>query len=100
MDEFVFDFQKIVEVNPTHSTRTELKEAQRTSPKRHEEFEFSEQAEIVEMAHTIPLERIPNPILEQIVVLDMRNVEDHASREQGRGEDAQSPQEDDVGRGG
>ena len=100
MDEFVFDFQKIVEVNPTHSTRTELKEAQRASPTRHEEFEFSEQAEIVEMAHTIPHERIPNPILEQIVVLDMRNVEDHASREHRRGEDAQSPQEDDVGRGG
>ena len=79
---------KTVEVNPTHSTRTELKEARRTSLTRLERFEFSEQAEIVEIAHTIPQERIPNPILEQIVVLDMRNVEQRASRELSRGEDA------------
>ena len=59
-------------------------------------FELSEQAEIVEIAHTIPQERIPNPMLEQIVVLDIRNVEDQASCEHSRGEDAQSPQEDDA----
>ena len=45
--------KKTVELNPTHSTRTELKEARRTSLTRDE----TERAEIVEVAHTIPQER-------------------------------------------
>ena len=56
--------KKTVEVNPTHSTRTELKEARRTSLTRYERFEFTERAEIVEVARTIPQERIPKRILD------------------------------------
>ena len=52
----------------------------------------------MKVAQTIPQERIPNPILEQVVVLDVRNVEDPASREHSRGKDAQNPQEDDARR--
>ena len=54
-----------VEVNPTRSTRTELKEARRTSLTRHEGFELTERAEIVEVARTIPQERIPKRILDR-----------------------------------
>ena len=36
----------------------------------------------------------------RVVVLDMRNVEDPASREHSRGEDAQGRQEDDARREG
>ena len=86
--------KKTLGVNPAHSTTTELKEARRTSLARHEGFD---EAEIVKVAQTIPQERIPNPVLEQVVVLDVRNVEDPASREHSRGGDAQNPQED-VGR--
>ena len=39
-----------------------------------------------------------NKLRTRVVVLDMRNVEDPASREHSRGEDAQNPLEDDARR--
>ena len=42
----------------------------------------------MKVVQTFPQERIPKRIQEKIVVLDMRNVEDPASRGHSQGEDA------------
>ena len=56
--------EKTTKVNPTPSTMTELKESRRTSlTRRIREHKFSEQAEIVKVAHTIPQERLPKRFL-------------------------------------
>ena len=45
-------------------------------------FEFSEQAEILEVAHTIPQERLPKRIMEQIVDKSVitKGSQNHATR--------------------
>ena len=56
--------KKTVEVNPTHTTHDRVDGGSADKSIRHEGFEFTERAEIVEVAHTIPQERIPKRILD------------------------------------
>ena len=103
--------KKTVEVNPTHPTRTELKEARRTSlsdmkdlssqieqkswkllARSHRNvFRNESWTDIPQVAGTDHqvFSKPHNKLRTRVVVLDMHNVEDPASREHSRGEDAQ-----------